>query len=292
MTPAAPDWAAMLGDAYAEFRAVLVRALADMQIVVDEAHIDCGVLHTPASGTMGLTNVARLCHAAPRERWPMVIADHLRRATAKAVPIDFAQAAPNLRLRITPDRLVEANPAAYVSRELARGLYLTIAIDKPEHVVFVHSRELAEWQRTADELFEIARANTRAEPALERQEIELVDGPTLTVLLGDSYFTASHVLFLESYLDAGAHGLLVGVPDRHALVVLPLVDKASLGGFGPIVRLCHARFAEEPGAITDQLYWRRGHEYVKVACGVRDDGTPWVAPPEAFNELVGRLSAG
>lgn len=284
-----PDWAELLGDHYTEFRAALVAVLVELGITVDEAHIDCGVLHTP-EGTLGLNNLVRMCHPLPRERWPAAIADHLRRATAKAAPIDLAYATAHLRVRITPARLIDANPEGYVARELGRGLYTTLAIDKPEHVVFVHPRELAAWERTADELFAIARANTEAEAPLARQDIELPDGVVLTALLGESYFAASHVLFLERYFAVPPDGALVGIPDRHAVVVLPLADRGALSGLGPIVNLCHARFAEEPGAITDQLYWRRGDGYVKVACGVKDDGTPWVAPPDDFNDLVVRLS--
>src|SRR3954469_12653379 len=49
---ATPDWAAILGDRYATFRAALVAALAELGITADEAHIDHGVLHT-SDGTLG-----------------------------------------------------------------------------------------------------------------------------------------------------------------------------------------------------------------------------------------------
>ncbi|MEO7091623.1 MAG: hypothetical protein ABI175_00140, partial [Polyangiales bacterium] len=169
-------------------------------------------------------------------------------------------------------------------------LRVTLAVDLPEHVVFVKPTELAEWKQTADELFERAFANTEAEEPLEQHDIELENAPPIAMLVGASYFAASHVLFLERYVPHHPNGVLIGLPDRHALAVLPLLGTRSLGAFGPMVRLAHARFVEEPGAITDQLYWKRGTVYVPVACGVRDDGTAWVAPPEEFNDLVGKLS--
>jgi hypothetical protein len=291
MHPPAPDWAELLGDAgYAAFREALILALADMQIVVDELHIDHGVLHTPSGESMGLSNVVRLCHAVPREQWHAVIADHLRRATAKPAPLKFSAIADKLRVRITPERLIEANPQAYVSRELAPDLRVTLAVDLPEHVVFVKPAELAEWDQTAEALFERALANTEAEEPLERHDIELEDCPSIAMLVGGSYFAASHVLFLERYVPHHPNGVLIGVPDRHALAVLPILGTRSITAFGPMVRLANARFAEEPGAITDQLYWKRGTVWMKIACGVRDDGTAWVAPPEEFNDLVGKLS--
>jgi hypothetical protein len=289
--PPAPDWAELLGDAgYAAFRAALITALADMQIVVDELHIDHGVLHTPSGEAMGLSNVVRLCHAAPRHQWPTLIVDHLRRATAKPAPLSFSKIADKLRVRITPERLIEANPQAYVSRDLAPGLRVTLAVDLPEHVVFVKPTELDEWGQSADQLFERALANTEAEEALEQHDIELQEAPSIAMLVGGSYFAASHVLFLERYVPHHPNGVLIGLPDRHALAVLPLLGTRSISAFGPMVRLASARFAEEPGAITDQLYWKRGTLWMRVACGVRDDGTPWVAPPDEFNDLVSRLS--
>lgn len=284
-----PEWAAILGEEYGAFRVALTAVLAEMNIDVDHDHIDHGVLHTPSAGTMGLNNVVRLCKSAPPERWREVISEHLRRATAKPVPMDFASARPNLRVRITPERLVHANPAHYVMRELGDGLYLTAAIDKPEHVVFVNPTELAAWSVSADEVIEIGLDNTRAEPALEREDVEIDGGASVSVLFGDSYFAASHLLFLDRYLKIGEPGVLVAVPDRHSIAVLPLDDKRSLASLGPLVTLAHMRFHEQPGAITDQLYWRRGDRYVKIACGVRDDNSPWVAPPEAFNDLVASL---
>ncbi len=289
--PRAPDWAELLGDAgYAEFRAALILALAEMQIVVDELHIDHGVLHTPTGEAMGLSNVVRLCHAAPREQWSVVIVDHLRRATAKPAPLKFSKVAGRLRVRITPERLIEANPQAYVSRDLAPGLRVTLAVDLPEHVVFVKPTELDEWEQSADDLFERALANTEAEEPLEQHDIELEDAPSIAMLVGGSYFAASHVLFLERYVPHHPNGVLIGLPDRHALAVLPLLGTRSVSAFGPMVRLASARFAEEPGAITDQLYWKRGTLWVRIACGMRDDGTAWVAPPDEFNDLVARLS--
>jgi hypothetical protein len=287
--PPAPGWAELLGDAgYAAFRAALITALAEMQIVVDELHIDHGVLHTPSGEAMGLSNVVRLCHAAPREQWAALIADHLRRATAKPAPLKFSSIAD--KLRITPERLTEANPQAYVARDLAPGLRVTLAVDMPEHVVFVKPTELAEWNQSADELFERALANTEAEEALEQRDLELEDSPAIAMLVGGSYFAASHVLFLERYVPHHPNGVLLGLPDRHALAVVPLLGTRSLSALGPLVRLASARFAEEPGAITDQLYWKRGTVWLRVACGVREDGTAWVAPPEEFNDLVGKLS--
>lgn len=284
-----PEWASILGEEYGAFRDALVAVLAEMDIEVDHDHIDHGVLHTPSAGTLGLNNVVRLCKSAPPERWREVIGEHLRRATAKPVPMELAAARPNLRVRITPERLVHANPAHYVMRELGDGLYITAAIDKPEHVVFVNPKELAAWSVSGDEVIDLALENTRSEPALEREDVEIEGGASVSVLFGDSYFAASHVLFLERYLPRGQNGVLVAVPDRHSFAVLPLDGARSLASLGPLVLLAHMRFQEQPGAITDQLYWRRGDRYVKIACGVGQDGAPWVAPPEAFNDLVASL---
>jgi hypothetical protein len=285
----APDWAAQLGDRYDQFRADLVTTLGTLGITVDEAHIDHGVLHTTDAGTIGLTNLVRMCHASAPERWPAVIAEHLRRCVAKPVAMSFELAGPRLRLRIVPDRLVRAKPDAYIVRPLAAELSLALAIDNPEHVVFVQARELEAWSTSEDELFALATANTRGEGALERQDIDIPDGPTITILMGGSYFAASHVLFLDRYMAPAKHGYLVGLPDRHALAVMPIDDGRCLAGLGGLVNLCHARFSEEPGAITDQLFWKDGDTLTKIACGVRDDGTAWVAPPDSFNDLVSRL---
>jgi hypothetical protein len=286
-----PDWAAPLGEHYEAFRASLVRVLEQMEIAVDRDHIDCGVLHTDA-GTLGLTNIVRRCHAADRDRWPQLIADHLRRATAKPAAMAFEVAAPRLRIRLIPNRQLTANPGHYVARSLTPDLHAAVAIDNPEHVVYVNPRDLARWQRSADELLALATEATRSEPALERHAVEVSGGPTITGLFGPSYFAASHVLFVDRYVAASGHGHLVAVPDRHACLVLPIDGACTFGGVDTLGRIARARFAEEPGAISDQIYWRRPDvTYATIACGVRPDGTSWVAPPADFGELAGRLGA-
>jgi hypothetical protein len=277
-----PEWAALLGDDYPEFRTALLMALGELGISVDMEHIDHGVLHTEEHGTMGLSNVIRLCHAAPREQWQAVIAEHLRRASAKSVDLSLDYAREHLRVRVTPEDMVHTQPESFVIRELADGLHTTLAIDLPEHVKFVAPKDLAAWGVAADELWPVALANTRAEAPLERDDIELDGGGKLTVLYGESYFAASHVLFLERYVEGE---VLVAVPDRHAIACVAM-DEHVLQGIGAIVLFAHMRFTEQPGAVSEQLYWRRGDQYVKVPCGVRDDGSPWVAPPDDFNEAV------
>lgn len=277
-----PDWAAILGDDYGAFRGAVLAALADLGITIDEEHLDHGVLHTTEHGTMGLSNVVRLCHGAPVERWPAIVIEHLRRATAKSVELSLDYAREHLRVRVTPEDMVHTQPESFVIRDLADGLLATLAIDLPEHVKFVAPKDLAAWGVGADALWPVGLDNTRAEAALDRDDIELDGGGTLTVLYGESYFAASQVLFLERYVEGDA---LVAVPDRHAIACIAMDDKV-LGGIGALVLFAHMRFTEQPGAVSDQLYWRRGERYLRISCGVREDGSPWVAPPDDFNEAV------
>lgn len=277
-----PDWAELLGDNYPQFRTALLMALGELGISVELEHLDHGVLHTTEHGTMGLSNVVRLCHPAPVESWPAIIAEHLRRATAKSAELSLEYAREHLRVRVTPEDVVHAQPGAFVIRDLAEGLHATLAIDLPEHVKFVAPKDLAAWGAAADELWPVALANTMAEAPLERDDIELEGGGTLVVLYGESYFAASHVMFLERYVEGEA---LVAIPDRHAIACVAM-DEHLLRGIGALVMFAQMRFSEQPGAVSDQLYWKRGEVYTKVACGVRDDGSPWVAPPEDFNDAV------
>jgi len=281
-----PEWAALLGGDYPRFRDIVRAEATRLAIAFDDAHLDCGVLRSPSS-TYGLTNVVRLCRGEPVERWPEIIGDHLRRCTAKAVPLAFDVVAPRLRLRLVPGRHVDAQPTRYVTRGLASDLHLALAIDKPEHVVFVAADEPATWERSVDDLFDRALANTRDEPALERTDLDVAGAPPISVLHGPSYYAASHAVFLERYLAPGVHGHLVAVPDRHAILAVALDGAEGLSAIGPLVRLAHARFTEEPGAISDQLYWRLPDGALRrIACGVRDDGEVWVAPPEDFTRRV------
>jgi hypothetical protein len=289
-----PNWAKFFtGKEYAHFRALVVEELQRVGHRFDEEHLDHGVIQFEGDGgSLGLVNIARRCRSVDRVYWQRLIAEHLRVAALRPTgkPVVYEKAEPGLRLRIIPDYHLKTHPEAYVARELARGLLLAVAIDTPEQVIFLKPEDAKKWDRSLDDVFAIARRNTEAEPALQRDEMEISSGLAITALMGESYFAASHVLFLERYFEKPAHGYLVAVPDRHALFVLPMADGRFLEGMGSLVTLSRQRFTEEPGAITDQLYWLRGPEdWVKVACGVRSDGQPWIAPPEEFNELITKL---
>jgi hypothetical protein len=213
-----------------------------------------------------------------------------RRPTSRGL-VGLQAARDHLRVRLVPEPQLRGSGVRYVARELTAGLHLALAFDTPDQVVFVHPRDLARWGRPEDELFALARANTEAEPALEPFEVKTPGPVAVIAFLGDSAFATSHVLFLERYLDRAAHGHLVAMPDRHALLALPLSQAGALKAVGSLVMMAQGRFAGEPGPISDQLYWRRpSGTLVPVALAVRDGGERWIAVPPELDEALGRLA--
>ena len=114
--------------------------------------------------------------------------------------------------------------------------------------------------------------------------------PVIVGLAARRTTAASHAMFLERYVPARR------ARSRDRGSGSPRAARVSFGGSDDavareLVRLAHLRFSEEPGAISDQLYWRRREGNVRqdrVRRARRRQ--PWVAPPEAFNSIVAQSS--
>lgn len=286
-----PSWAGFFTpDEYGRFYELTLERLDAAGHRVDESHFDdCGVLRYEGGGSMGLVNLARLCRKANAEHWSALIDEHLRVLTpvSGGLPVEFRHARHHLKVRIVPERQVAARPTAYVSRDLVGGLRLVLALDTPHQVVFVHPRDVDRWGQDEASLFLLAERATHADEPLETFDVVAAGDARVVALMGDSPFAASHVLFLERYVPAPPAGYLVSVPDRHAILALPLTGLSALAGLGALLELGQERFATQPGPLSDELFWRRPDgQLVRVTCGLRDEGEPWIAAPSELDDLL------
>ncbi|MCP3934908.1 MAG: hypothetical protein GY708_05990 [Actinomycetia bacterium] len=151
-----------------------------------------------------------------------------------------------------------------VRNDLGIGLVEAVVVDSPEAVRYVTSDDLGEWELEADELFERARANTRALD-VEFEEVEVFDGTYLTLVTAD-YFSSSFLLFPEAIIDAEApYGYLIALPGRDIMVVHVLEDRSILTDIAGIMgQFAADTYAEAPGPLTDELFWLTGGEILPV----------------------------
>lgn len=260
-----------------------------------------GILRLPGPepSEYGLLNLAQLCHASPRGEWPAVVARHFDntfRFPEESREIDaraqrFEDVRSLLKVRIYhSDYLRHMGPDRLVHRVPAPGLVETLVYDLPSSVSTVPREHLRAWGRPEDELFALGLANVRAEGLLEPRRFEVEAGAAFYALAGDSFFTASHALFLGEYLGrpASEHGALVAVPHRHGVLYHPIADMRVVPVLRSMIAVAFGMYQEGPGSIHPGLYWWQEGRMTDLPSRVRARSIDFT-PPEEFVALLNRL---
>lgn len=317
----APEWAPMFApEEWAWFVATLAADL-DRRGITHRIDMEAGCLHLELDATarsvpnvLGLQNLAQLCHARPRETWSALMQHHFdvaldpkssKGAEELAGDWDLARDAVKLRL-YREDHLPSLE---LVTWHVAEGLVAVLTFDLPESVVSVRAADRDTWDVSDDELYEIALENVRRDGLLTASEIEVGDTASVYVLEGgNTFFAASHALFLEDYLMnaslmspggfQGEFGAVIAIPHRHVVIYHPIDDLGAVAAIQSMLVTAANMFAEGPGSISSDLYWlppddheqnERDDLLVRLPCERVDDGLRFMPPPE-FVEVLNSLS--
>lgn len=287
-----PEWASYFTvDEWASFSA-LVRAHAGRRRWVGDL-AEGYVMQPFPEVVMALGTIARLCHAAPRADWAEMIATHLDRAVAmdEALDTDPDQSRALLRARLVDGSYLEQFSWELAQREVAERLHLVLAHDLP---TMVSTPARGELRRLGDEdeLFALALAQTRAEapPDPDRYDLPNPDGTRVPVWLvnDESFFTATHALWAEELVGPPSpHGALVTVPNRHTLLVHPILDLRVMSATNHMLELTRRMYAEGPGSISDGLFWLRDGTLTRLPHRVEHARLVFATPDEFLDVLYG-----
>jgi len=228
-----------------------------------------GTVHVRPDGgeaaDYGLLNLAQTCHAAGRSEWSSTIREHFDNAfrssrdseelDAKSGSLEAVRPFLKVRLYHT-DYLDQMGGVGIVHRVPAEGLIETLVYDLPGSVRTVPPDHVKKWGTETDELFRIGLANVKAEPPPVRQTFDIGKGAVIQALVGDSFFTASHALFLEDHLEPPSRfGALLAVPHRHAVLFHPIEDMKVIGAVNSMIPIAFGMYQEGPGSLSPGLYW-------------------------------------
>jgi hypothetical protein len=111
--------------------------------------------------------------------------------------------------------------------------------------------------------------------------MEVEPGSSVRLWYGDSFYVATRVLRLGEVLPDGATDALVAVPNRHTLIVHPIVDAGAIPAMQAIYGLAVQLYRDGPGSISDQPYW--WHEGTLTQIPHQEQGRKIaVIPPEGL----------
>lgn len=246
--------------------------------------------------SLGLSNLAQVCKSIPAGDWPTAIAKHFdlvfgsaaEEMALRSIVSDFDRVKDQLRVRLYENWIDD-----YVLKHLSDGLAAALVFDLPSAMRSVSRAEMAAWQRSEEDLFEVAMGNLASE---EPPDSHVITGPEevpITVVEGTSYYTASRALLLERDIvpDGHPYGALVAVPNRHVFFHHLIEDGRVIFAVNALVSLAAEAHRRGPGSISDQVYWTRRGSLVRIPCSVRD-GSLHVSPPPIFvREVLDRLAA-
>ncbi len=247
----------------------------------------------------GLMNLAQICAQSDESEWPTIIADHFDTVFASesekreldAKRGDFAQISGMLALRIWPEDYGDAmNADTVVSRSDLGGTITALVYDLPSIVQNVNPKDLKQWDKSRDTLFELALANVRRDYPVDIDEVELTEGIAITLFSGDHLFAAAHVLTLEDHPAClGTHGSLIGVPHRHAVICYPINDIAVFDTLQLLIPAVYGMYLEGPGSVSPHLYWYQRRQFTTLAVGYEDEEFSF-RPTAEFLQLLESLA--
>jgi hypothetical protein len=296
--PPAPEWASFFSGA--EYRQFLDVVVADLRRRGLDPQVGDGFVTADTGGEeptqWGLANLAQRCNQEDPSQWEAVVATHftaLQQMIGRdldALAADFEQVRPILRVRLMPDESMGGVAVGEaVSWRPAPGMIANLVYDFPDSTASVHEDQLAGWPVDLGEAFDIATANVRAEPPPDADTVD-VDGTSLKVMAGDSFYVASRALFLGELLDGGRNAVFA-VPNRHVLVWYRAEDLSVVNAMSAMYRIAVNLFREGPGSISDQLYWWRDGVFVHLPHAVSGKNIAFTPPDDFVAFLNGMAEA-
>ncbi|MCX4095449.1 hypothetical protein [Nocardia sp. alder85J] len=291
--PRDPAFSFLSADEGRRFRATMREVLAERGIegVVSETH-----LTTMDGAQLGFYNIAAYCHSYGGDpgAWPALIGEHLDRLFAERdsdpmdLPVD--ELLPTMYPRVVPDFQMQYREEFRYGPEVAEGLWVVLALDRPDTVTTMPDTAVAELGGF-DLLWPRAMENLRGLPIPERHTFGRREGGWFHAVVDDSYFTASRVLILDELLSRmnvpfGDDGVLVTMPNRTQLVFRPLDGTPFAPAVHDMTDFTIRGYVDTPGLVSPHLYWWRRGELTQLT--QHEDDRMTFDLPADFRALLDR----
>ncbi|OIP29074.1 MAG: hypothetical protein AUK47_28360 [Deltaproteobacteria bacterium CG2_30_63_29] len=303
MNSSTPVWASFFTDE--EYEAFLEEVEAEMIRRDLDFEVEEGVVLVVLPGgsetSFGLLNLAQLCNQLERERWREAVQSHfdsmlVARADSEDLEEQSFEAVRSLlKLRVYPLEYLDYESLELLWKPISEGMIGVLVYDLPMSVATVHPSHVERWGMDLESLFELALLNVQAFDPVETQRLVIEDGTLLDLLIGETFFAATHVLLLDEYFGCGEYGALVSVPNRHLVIHHDIKDLSVVQALRTMSIVARHRFLEGPGSVSPHLYWMvpKGGAGDMLRLPIEQDGEgSWeFTPPERFvEEVLNRLA--
>jgi hypothetical protein len=298
-TPRDPAFSFFSVDEGALFRGQVREAFAEHGL---EVTVYADVVTDSAGRQFGLANLAAVCHNDERgpRVWGELARQHagmvLRTMDAPSaldtLPPDQIRA--QLYPRVISEEGLDPQTFAY-ARSVAPGLYEVLALDLPESVMML-TDEALEPLGAVQQLREQALRNLRDLPVEGRETVKDSDGTRFEVVLGDSFYTASRVLALESLVrqvtgqQITGDGALVAMPFRHQIAFHVIHDTSVIPSLNAMAAFAASGYEDTPGAVSPYVFWWRRGLLTQLSEEDGDGEGLRIVVGDDFQQLLERLT--
>ncbi|MEU3183691.1 hypothetical protein ABZ707_05665 [Streptomyces sp. NPDC006923] len=298
--PRDPAFSFFSADEGARFRGQVRQAFAEHGL---EVTVYADVVTDSGGRQFGLGNLAAVCHNDGRG--PRVWGELTRRHAGTVLrTLDAPSALDTLppeqiRAQLYP-RVISReglDPQSFgYARSVAPGLYEVLALDLPESVMML-TDEALEPLGEVRHLRDQALRNLRELPVEGSETVKDAGGMRFEVVVGDSFYTASRVLALETVVRQvtgqriTGDGALVAMPFRHQLAFHVIRDTTMIPSLNAMASFAASGYEDTPGAISPCVYWWRGGALTQLSERDTDGDGPRIVVDDGFQELLERLVA-
>lgn len=296
--PRDPAFSFFSVDEAAHFRAQVREAFAEHGL---EVTLYADMATDSAGRQFGLGNLAAVCHND--DRGPRVWGELARRHAGMVLrtmdspsaleTLSPEQIRAQLYPRVISQDSLDAQAFGY-ARSVAPGLYEVLALDLPESVMML-TDEALEPLGEVQQLRDRALGNLRELPVEGRETVKNTGGIRFEVVLGDSFYTASRVLALDTVVRQVTgqrippDGALVAMPFRHQLAFHVIRDTTMIPSLNAMASFAASGYEDTPGAISPYVYWWRGGTLTQLSDEDEDGEGLRIVVGEEFQELLERL---
>lgn len=253
------------------------------------ASIDGGRLILEDGRSVGLLDLAQLCHLGGRSTWDDIMSRHLGILWAHLGPTPEDLSSFDLRIRLVPDVPTERDLQHQMgARPFAEGVvaHLAARVDGAVRPVSESDLHARGWNVGAT--WEGAWAQTRTLERPSEQHVIDVGDADIVSLFSEHFFGASFVPFVDDVCELPPHGAVVSMPVRHSVLVHPIHGGDVIPAIQAMIPLTRQVFRGGPGSVSPHLYWWQAGHLSWIPTYLAADAVEFY-PPQEFAELIDAL---
>ncbi|GAB3648906.1 hypothetical protein GCM10027594_24310 [Hymenobacter agri] len=252
-------------------------------------------------GTVNLDNLLAKCLAvADKNQLPGLIQDHFTnlfasiRKQANLNVQNFDTVAKYLSVRIYSQQTVTQRGGIdnYVTKVDLDGTYTMLMLDLPGAFTPVPKPLFASWNKSAEDIFQIAQHNVNRQPVQKiTKQFDGTGGSIEISFIGNEDYAGSYALDLANNSPelVGQWGAVVAIPNKGLVNICRITPEKPLDFMQFIQRtktLIEKSYAEHPQPISSRFFWYYQNRFTPITVTTGPQGEAMVVAPVGLSALL------